>query len=121
MVQQLEDSGLPVKQVETYTAGNDPNKLLGRPGQYTSKANFSDARAKSDGRKGVEPTEGGSVEVFADENDAKTRFRYVKKLAEKGGGFFSEYDYLDGLIVLRVSSDLTPNEAAEYEEALGEL
>ena len=34
----------PIYEIITYTEKTDPNNLLGRPNQYTSKANFSDIR-----------------------------------------------------------------------------
>jgi hypothetical protein len=54
----LKSAGLPIGAVRSYTASTDPNKLLGRPGQYTGKANFRDRRlveqerrlAREDGR-----------------------------------------------------------------------
>src|SRR5947209_6998946 len=35
IVQALKAKGLPIGEVFSYTAENDENKLLGRPGQYT--------------------------------------------------------------------------------------
>ena len=37
-------SGVPATIAFTYTAENDPNKLLGRQGGYTSKVSLQDSR-----------------------------------------------------------------------------
>ena len=65
----LRGQGLPIRSIETYTEENDPNKLLGRPGQYVGKANFRDRRAEDDGASDLDVSEGGSVEVFASEDE----------------------------------------------------
>jgi len=116
----LKASGLPIGKVTTYSASSDPNDLLGRPKQYVAKANFRDRRADNDGDKEVDAAEGGSVEVFVDEGAAKTREEYLRAISESGP-LFAEYVYRDGLVLLRVSSELTPNQAGAYEEALGGL
>ena len=42
------DAGLSIGEVIDYTAETDPNELLGRPNQYTSKTNFADASLNQD-------------------------------------------------------------------------
>src|SRR5947199_8233085 len=44
LLQGLKSHGLPVGVSFTYTAANDLNHLLGRPGQYIGKVNFKDTR-----------------------------------------------------------------------------
>jgi hypothetical protein len=58
--------------------------------------------------------------VFENSEDAKKREAYVGALTE-GGGPFGEYHWLDGLVFLRVSYDLTPQQARDYEDALHEI
>jgi hypothetical protein len=41
----LKAAGLPVSALITYTAVTDPNHLLGRQGEYTSKVAWQDPRA----------------------------------------------------------------------------
>lgn len=65
----------------------------------------------------VDVLNGGSVEVFANEQDAKNRFDYVSNIA-KAGGMFSEYDFRDGNVLLRLSHDLTPSQEKAYEAAI---
>lgn len=97
--------------------GVRPQQLLGRPGQYVGKANFRDRRAESDGLKGLDVSEGGSIEVFESEGDAKKRATYVESIGQGGVGPFVEYDYRRGRVLLRVAGNLTPKQAREYEAA----
>src|SRR5450759_3849318 len=66
----LKAHGAPVTLTVVYTAASDPNHLLGRPGEYTSKADFADSRVAGQ-ETGV--TAGGSVEVFTGQADAVRR------------------------------------------------
>lgn len=116
----LKADGLPIGDQVVYTAENDPNKMLGRPGQYTGKANFIDTRVELTHKEDIDVGNGGSVEVFSDDSDAEKRHKYVSSIA-KSSSMFNEYDYLAGNIVLRVSSELTPDQAAAYEAALKKI
>ena len=74
----LKGQGLPVRTVNVYTEETDPNKLLGRPGQYVGKANFRNPRADSDDLKGLDVSEGGSIEVFTSEDVSNEASRASK-------------------------------------------
>jgi len=104
--------------VAVYNEDNDPNKLLGRPGQYIGKANFRDPRAESDHAKGIDISEGGAIEVFASEDEAKKRADFVEAIGKSGIGPLAEYDYRRGRVLLRVAGDLTPRQARQYKRAL---
>jgi len=116
----LKDEGLPVGQSEIYTAENDPNELLGRPGQYSGKVTFKDTRLSTDDLAGdsFDVRNGGSIETFENEEDAATRQEYLKAVSEIP--MFAEYAFREGTVLLRVSTRLTPSQAAEYEAALKE-
>ncbi|MFF4411974.1 hypothetical protein ACFYY8_05545 [Streptosporangium sp. NPDC001559] len=123
MVEALAKQGLPVSLTVTYTASNDPNKLLGKPNGYTSKASFTDQRvdaAKVPGAKQGDVGLGGSVEVFATAGDAEVRANLLKESAAKVPTL-AEYSYVKGPVVVRVSKELMPMDAQEYEGALGKL
>lgn len=63
---------------------------------------------------------GGSVEVFATEDEAKSRAEYIETIA-KSMPFATEYHYtVDGILV-RVSRLLTPSQAKDYETAVKSL
>ncbi|CAM5480642.1 MULTISPECIES: hypothetical protein [Streptomyces] len=104
------------------TAENDPNKLLGRPGQYTSKVTFTDSRIAAADVEGLDKDDslrGGAVEVFGSAGDAKARADYIESVT-KSMPALAEYHYLDGPVLVRVSHYLTPQQATEYRSALGQ-
>ncbi|MFB7359422.1 hypothetical protein [Streptomyces gardneri] len=98
------------------TEDNDPNNLLGRPNQYTSKITFTDARIKAGDVTDADPGSvelGGSIEVFTTAADAQARADYIRKVT-KGTPMLVEYDYVSGPVLVRVSRYLTPTQAAGY-------
>ena len=121
MVGWLKAHGVPVKVMKVYDEASDPNNLLGRPGSYTSKAVFQDARvpaAKYDGTDTTDTDRGGSVEVFGDEAAAVARSKDIQgKL--KSFGLGADYDYIVGGVLVRVSGSVLPSQAAAYARALG--
>lgn len=111
------------KTFRVYTQADDPNKLMGRPGGYTSKTAFYDSRISEDtllGAKDDAIIRGGSVEVFETAEAATKRYEYVKTIAESSS-LFTEYDYVSGTALVRVSKGLTPTQAREYEAALKQI
>lgn len=46
VIDKLKSAGLPIDNIIVYTEDTDANKLLGRPNQYISKANFADTTVK---------------------------------------------------------------------------
>jgi hypothetical protein len=104
-----------------YTAQTDPNELLGTPNAYVSKAAFTDTRidpAQADDTETGSIELGGSVEVFIDEADALARKQYLDQTLAELPIDVSEYSYLRGPVLLRLSRRLTPDQAAEYKAAL---
>lgn len=123
IVAALKAAGVPVGEVKVYTAADDPNSLLGRPGQYTGKAAFTLTSIPADKQDTADPfsvENGGSVEVFAGADDAATRARYVAAVT-KSMPMFAEYDTLHGTVLLRLSHLLTPDQAAAYQRALASV
>jgi hypothetical protein len=113
VVAKLQSGGLPVGQVTVFTASTDPNTILGRPHQYTGKATWVDSSLPAP----FDPTDtsaGGSVEVFASADDLQTRSQYIANIAKTP--LFAEYDYISpaGLVLLRLSSKLIPDQAQKY-------
>lgn len=117
VVDGLRAAGLPIGAVEVYDSSNDPNELLGRPGQYTGKASFADTRIGTE-VNGVDG--GGDVETFGDEASLTKRFEYLSLVADKPplGGW---YQYKAGNAILRVPFALTPEQAQQYDAAFQEL
>lgn len=105
-----------VVKVTVITEDNDPNDLIGRPNGYVSAAVVSDQGGdQSDSEPGV--AYGATVEVFEDAEAAQRRSDYIQGILEDAPLFGTEYHYLSGPALLRVSGEIKPSMAAEYEEA----
>lgn len=114
----LKAGGIPIGESIVYTADTDPNKLLGRPGQYVGKASFNDTRLPASPTWDIQG--GGSIETFRRTTDLHTRTRYIETITQSSP-LFAEYDYSHGLILLRVSHDLDPTQAEAYRTALDSI
>jgi hypothetical protein len=114
----LQAFGLPIADVVIYDAATDPEGLLGRPGQYVAKATWRDTRVNAAGpAAGIDA--GGNVEVFASGDDLRVR---EETLDAAGGSSASvEYRYASGLILLRLSPLLAPEQAEDYAAVLSVL
>lgn len=102
----LKAEGLPIDRIIVYNKQNDVNKLMGKPGQYTSKVNFS-----IQGLPQEDPADpnGGSVEVFKTNADAVKRRNYITKVI-KSDPVLSTYNYHETMyikdnILLRLHPD----------------
>ena len=106
---------LPVQDVKVLDEASDSNNLLGRPGQYTSKVFFYDARHPN---KNTPDDEGeNTVEVFATAADAKARHDYIEGVT-KGVSFLVSYQVLRGNVLVRFDKVLLPTEVEQYKAAL---
>ena len=110
----LRVAGLPIESVNVLTEATDDNKMMGRPGLYTSKVFFVDGRHKGEG---IEPTEQNTVEVFTSEEDATRRREYIEGVT-KEMPMFTQYIIQSGQTLVRLDKSLTPTEAKEYEAAM---
>lgn len=112
----LQDQVPSVVKVTVITEDNDPNDLIGRPNGYVSAAVLSDRGGdQSDPEPGV--VYGATVEVFEDTEGAQRRSDYIQGILEEAPMFGTEYHYVSGPSLLRVSGDIKPSVAAQYEEA----
>ncbi|WP_052390074.1 hypothetical protein [Streptomyces sp. NRRL B-24484] len=120
-------SGLPVKLTAAYTGADDPERLLGRPRQYVSKAAFDDTRVSNSplakeeapGHRRDAVSYGGAVEVFATAEDAEARAGDLGgRQPSPGGGARPDYVYRSGVVLVRVSHLLTPEQAHAYTRAI---
>lgn len=103
-----------VQKVEDLTEDTDSNELLGRPNGYKAATVIYDSRAQCDG-PGVDC--GAVIEQWPSESAAKKRADYIQSILKDSPILGSEYDYTDGAILLRISGNLKPSEAQEYEAA----
>ena len=108
----LEASGQPVSNVRIFTAETDPNRLLGRPDQYTAKVDWTDQRAS-----GV-----GTIEVFPNAASLQARQQYAEQVSKTDGALAQHIVANPGrLALMRLPHDLTPEQAAAYEAWFGTL
>ena len=69
---------------------------------------------------GTGVSQGGSVETFDSEADAKARAKNIQTLLKATQILGSEYNYVSpGGVLVRISGKLTPDEADAYGKAAG--
>ena len=97
--------------VTVWTAATDENHLLGRPGGYTSAATIVDKRIPC-----TDPATdcGATIEVYPTEAEALARSQYIQSILSGGGLLGTEYHYFAGGALLRVTGELTPDQAKAY-------
>lgn len=116
VVQSFVDAGFPITEVVAYDEETDVNHILGRPGQYVEKVSFRDARARFP-QDELSVDRGGTVERFATRAAYDNRLQLLERLADTA--LFGSYLYPNPaeLLIMRVTFDLTPSAAADYERA----
>lgn len=121
IAEKLKAAGLPISEIFAFTAENDPNHLLGRPGQYTSKVAWRDSRVPLQTSEWQhEVSDGGGIEVCATLEEATRRFTSVEEISQSSP-LFAEYDYQAGQAILRISKVLTPAQAEAYHKAFQQI
>ncbi len=124
VIGELKSAGLPITLTVTYTAASDPNHLLGRPNGYQSKASFTDGRVNTsdaiDSSLGSVDL-GGSIEVYPSSAGAIGRAQYIQQSLKGFPMLGTEYDYVAGSVLVRVSGLLIPDQAASYQTALATI
>ena len=108
-----------VGEIIVYDENTDPNENLGRPGNYICKADFEDIRVETFGDK----LSGGTVEGFSSKSDCNDRYNYLSKFlsADIGALGLNQYMYKYDLVIFRVTYDITPEEAKEYENVVSNI
>lgn len=103
------------------TEDNDANDLIGRPGQYDQASFIGDDRLgckKSDDYNTLDTACGVKIERWLDAAAAQARGEDIqRKLRDYGLG--AEYDYVVGRLLLRLSGDYKPSQAAAIQRAAG--
>lgn len=103
-------------EVVTITEDNDPNDKIGRPNGYKSAAVLYDSRVTCDSL-GVDC--GLTVEVFPDESLARERADHLQSAFKSMPIMGSEWNYLKGPVLVRITGELKPSEAAVYADRFG--
>ncbi len=107
-----ENSAPNIGEYIVYDETTDPNELLGRPGQYTSKCDFAITTIETGDESNPFCA---TVEVFENENDAKSRYDYISGIYESMP-MLQEYMYMNANVILRMDFDVLPSEEKIYEE-----
>ena len=117
-VDAFKSSGLPIGEVLSFDEATDPNKLLGRPNQYTQKVSFEDTTIEQPNpeflTEGDQTFNGGTIEVFSTEEEALGRKAYVESMTS-GMPMIQQYIYVNHTAVLRLEKDILPSVAKKYE------
>ena len=127
----LKASGMPITEIVIYTPESDPNKLLGRPGQYVAKVNWRDQRTEPTPFPTVsgfafpttEPTPpDATIEVFPDDATLRTRQEYTEAIS-KSSPLLLQYIYANTArrALMRLPKDFTPDQAQAYQAWLATL
>lgn len=119
VVARLKAAGLPVSNVQTQDERTDPNSMLGRPNGYTGRASFDVPGGDTAGDK-YDISRGGVVEVWPDAAGAKKRAAYVKQ-ATASMPALTEYDYVHGPVLLRITGGVVPSTARKFKAALSSM
>lgn len=126
-LEQLRQKNENVSDVIVFHEENDGNNLLGRPGEYIGKADFSDARIpetfNTEEEKYQYGLHGGTIEVFRSEKDCENRTKYIQSFMRADLGAFgvNQYVYQYDKALFRVSYDITPDQAQVYKEQMDEI
>lgn len=117
IINKFVEAGFPISNIIVYTEETDENELLGRPKGYIQKTNFADSRYEQYNID--EDPIGGTIEIFNNAEDAKSRYEYLDSVYDMISG--RNYMYLRDNILFRIHSELTPTHAKEYEAGLDAL
>lgn len=112
-IEELKSNNIPIDNVITYDESSDPNSLLGKENEYIAKVDFADTRLE---QFNASDPEGGTIEIFKNYEDAKTRYDYINSVASSGP--LSMYMYLQGNTLVRLSKQITSDDLNEYEKVL---
>lgn len=105
-----------IKYSEAVTEDNDPNGKLNKAGGYTATVYFESSNVNQENLDGTSVIDkgtvaGGSIEVYANEEDANTRNEY---LAGFDGSILSNGSHMViGTVLIRTSDELTATQQKE--------
>lgn len=102
------------------TAENDENHMLGRPGGYTARVAFELPGGDLTAKVGA-VERGGDFEVWPDAAAAKRRLDYIMGILSSAPILGTEYDYLAGPVLVRVTGKVTPTVAKRIGDAVAAL
>lgn len=110
-----------IADVRAVTEDNDPNGNLNKPGGYTATVYFESKNINQNEVYGTDLIDkgtdaGGSIEVYANEEDAKKREEY---LATFDGSILASGSHrVVGTVLVRTSNELTATQQKDLEEKI---
>jgi hypothetical protein len=116
----LTAGGLPISNGAVQDENSDPNHLLGRPGGYLSRASFDVPGGDTEAPQ-FSIDRGGVVEVWPDAAAAKRRAEFIAQTLASSPVLGTEYHYLNGPVLVRLSGTVTPTVAKRFERAVAGL
>lgn len=103
VVKAFQTARMPLNQLDFYNAATDPDKMLGKPNQYTEKVVWQ-----------TKETMKHAVETFANDADVQAR----KKVLEADKKFSGDFIYTHKNVLLRINKEMVPETAAKFEQIL---
>ncbi|MEX0684201.1 MAG: serine/threonine-protein kinase, partial [Dehalococcoidia bacterium] len=107
-----------ITQLVALTEATDDNNLLGRPNGYSAAVVLIDPRSEGfcePARPGADC--GATVEQWPDQAAAQARADYLQKIRAAAPILGSEWNTVNGKLLLRVTGALAPSTARNYEKA----
>lgn len=120
VLSRLKAAGLPMTNTAVQDENTDPNDLLGRPGGYTSRASFDVPGGNAEAERYL-IDRGGVIEVFPSAAAARERSGYIQAIMKGTRVLGTEYHYLAGPVLLRITGSVKPSMAARFEAAVARL
>lgn len=116
LIRAFKDAGLSVIDEVIYTSSTDPNKKLGRPGEYIAKINFNDSNFSEIG-----DTPELTIEQFSNKKDMEKRRDYIQSIVDSTNlNDLKYYIYDNNVFLFRIPYSVTPEKAAEYENVFND-
>ena len=111
VLKSLEKSVDSIIKTEKGTEETDGNNLLGKANQYIEFGWFMDERAvpEWDDNPEFNTDNGGTLEKFANEKDAKARHEYLQTFT----GAFAQFSEVHGVWVIRLSNNFSASRQNE--------
>jgi hypothetical protein len=107
---------LPIARITVRDENNDPENLIGRPCQYTSRVDWQDSRRKMDPDFPNAPF-AGILEVYPTPDDARMNADRLVRFGKALPGW-ATYVYQAGPVLLQVGGDMKPSQAEQYRSAM---
>ena len=104
-----------VREIVAVTEDNDPNNLIGRPNGYSAAAILMDSRVECSPPDSLGVDCGATIEQWHDQAAAQKRADYIQEMRGNLQFAGAEWTTVKGNLLLRVTGELKPSAADQYE------